>query len=95
VQTLSKQAEYLSHAGKHDELLRFTIPLKLTALNLCVHGSQRANNMTNIKDLSQEPSNCFMSQTAMLRRGKTQRGRHFRGGRRINTSLSAHRAEKS
>lgn len=65
MQTLSKREEYLSHAGKHDALLQFTFQLKLIALNLYVHGSQRANNVTNIKDLSQELSNCFMSQTGI------------------------------
>lgn len=69
MQTFSKQAEYLSHAGKHDALLQFTFQLKLSALNLYVHGSQRANNVTNIKDLFQELSKCFMSQTGMNLQG--------------------------
>lgn len=43
-----------------------------SALNLYVHGSQRANNVTNIKDLAQELSNCFMSQTRINLQGCIQ-----------------------
>lgn len=69
MQTFSKQAEYLSHAGKRDALLWLTFQLKLSALNVYVHRSQRPNNVTNIKDLFQELSNCFMSQTGINLQG--------------------------
>lgn len=65
--------------------------LKVTALNLHVHKSLRANNVTNIRDLSQELCESDWNSSAMLHKGKIQRGRYFGDGVRINKSLSAHK----
>lgn len=72
--------------------------MKLSARNLCVHGSQRANNVTNRRDLSQELSKCFTSQAGINLQCWAEvklRGRYFKSDFGINTSLSAHRTAQS
>lgn len=86
----SKQTEFLSHTGKHDALLQFTFQPKLTAVNLHIQGSQRANNMINTKGLSRELSNSSVTHTGIKLCGRTEA--KFREGDiselvRMNTSL--------
>lgn len=71
-------------------------PFTWNFLHLYVHGSHRASNVTNIKDLFQELSNRFMSQNGInLQSCIEVQIRYFRDEVRIDTSLFAHRTMKS